>query len=122
MFLSENFQFLEVKFSIYLNRRVFVTSSYSRTSLNDPKTHFPMTRLMYGISRQVCLLNFKGLNTLGSFSAIFTRETFLRLPDWFPAHQPYLKKGLLQKGKDLLTLGAKFFSFKKTFSLKKATF
>ena len=24
-FLSENFQFLEVKFSIYLNRRVFVT-------------------------------------------------------------------------------------------------
>ena len=23
-FLSENFQFLEVKFSIYLNRRVFV--------------------------------------------------------------------------------------------------
>ena len=26
-FLSENFQFLEVKFSIYLNRRVFVMSS-----------------------------------------------------------------------------------------------
>ena len=25
-FLSENFQFLEVKFSIYLNRRVFVTT------------------------------------------------------------------------------------------------
>ena len=25
-FLSENFQFLEVKFSIYLNRRVFVMS------------------------------------------------------------------------------------------------
>ena len=24
LFLSENFQFLEVKFSIYLNRRVFV--------------------------------------------------------------------------------------------------
>ena len=24
VFLSENFQFLEVKFSIYLNRRVFV--------------------------------------------------------------------------------------------------
>ena len=24
IFLSENFQFLEVKFSIYLNRRVFV--------------------------------------------------------------------------------------------------
>ena len=27
-FLSENFQFLEVKFSIYLNRRVFVTKAY----------------------------------------------------------------------------------------------
>ena len=26
-FLSENFQFLEVKFSIYLNRRVFVMIS-----------------------------------------------------------------------------------------------
>ena len=25
-FISENFQFLEVKFSIYLNRRVFVMS------------------------------------------------------------------------------------------------
>ena len=36
-FLSENFQFLEVKFSIYLNRRVFVMSltgnfiGYSKT-------------------------------------------------------------------------------------------
>ena len=27
-FLSENFQFLEVKFSIYLNRRVFVMKKY----------------------------------------------------------------------------------------------
>ena len=27
IFLFENFQFLEVKFSIYLNRRVFVTIS-----------------------------------------------------------------------------------------------
>ena len=26
-FLSENFQFLEVKFSIYLNRRVFIMPS-----------------------------------------------------------------------------------------------
>ena len=29
VFLSENFQFLEVKFSIYLNRRVFVMMSSS---------------------------------------------------------------------------------------------
>ena len=28
-FLSENFQFLEVKFSIYLNRRVFVMGKVS---------------------------------------------------------------------------------------------
>ena len=28
-FLSENFQFLEVKFSIYLNRRVFVITTIS---------------------------------------------------------------------------------------------
>ena len=28
-FLSENFQFLEVKFSIYLKRRVFVMISFS---------------------------------------------------------------------------------------------
>ena len=28
IFLSENFQFLKVKFSIYLNRHVFVMNSY----------------------------------------------------------------------------------------------
>ena len=28
-FLSENFQFLEVRFSVYLNRRVFVMSRLS---------------------------------------------------------------------------------------------
>ena len=32
-FLSENFQFLEVNFSIYLNRRVFVMSMYSMTNI-----------------------------------------------------------------------------------------
>ena len=31
VFLSENFQFLEVKFSIYLNRRVFVMLLYIPT-------------------------------------------------------------------------------------------
>ena len=30
VFFSENFQFLEVKFSIYLNRRVFVMSTLLR--------------------------------------------------------------------------------------------
>ena len=33
-FLSENFQFLEVKFSIYLNRRVFVMSECSPDEYN----------------------------------------------------------------------------------------
>ena len=32
-FLSENFQFLEVKFSIYLNRRVFVMENRIELSL-----------------------------------------------------------------------------------------
>ena len=30
-FLSDSFLFLEVKFSVYLNRRVFVTITLSRT-------------------------------------------------------------------------------------------
>ena len=34
-FLSENFQFLEMKFSIYLNRRVFVLDySFARKQLS----------------------------------------------------------------------------------------
>ena len=33
VFLSENFQFLEVKFSIYLNRRVFVMSTVATKPL-----------------------------------------------------------------------------------------
>ena len=42
-FLSENFQFLEVKFSIYLNRRVFVmniektNATYERTDTQTKK-------------------------------------------------------------------------------------
>ena len=31
VFLSEDFQFLEMKFSIYLNRRVFVTLGSQRS-------------------------------------------------------------------------------------------
>ena len=33
IFLSENFQFLEVKFSIYMNRRVFVMISADTIAL-----------------------------------------------------------------------------------------
>ena len=36
VFLSENFQFLEVKFSIYLNRRVFVMQcTFSKATLHN---------------------------------------------------------------------------------------
>ena len=37
-FLSENFQFLVVKFSIYLNRRVFVMGNLLRVSRSDKVT------------------------------------------------------------------------------------
>ena len=40
-FLSENFQFLEVKFSVYLNRRVFIMFLHENTchvySLKAPR-------------------------------------------------------------------------------------
>ena len=36
-FLSENFQFLEVKFSIYLNRRVFVLRPNQRSHISFQK-------------------------------------------------------------------------------------
>ena len=37
IFLSENFQFLEVKFSIYMNRRVFVMTALTEGSdLSNP--------------------------------------------------------------------------------------
>ena len=55
--LSENFQFLEVKFSIYLNRRVFVMMSVSSGSmLQDIVTgwteiYFPMRNNVYFISK-----------------------------------------------------------------------
>ena len=54
LFFSENFQFLEVKFSIYMNRRVFVMSSTAldRSVINkwrlklalwdpNPRSQFP---------------------------------------------------------------------------------
>ena len=34
-FFSENFQFLEVKFSVYLNRRVFVIAAFCDLGLPD---------------------------------------------------------------------------------------
>ena len=33
IFLSENFQFLEMKFSLYLNRRVFVMVAFDKLAL-----------------------------------------------------------------------------------------
>ena len=39
--LSENFQFLEVKFSIYLNRRVFVMDPNNNKSSAEQGNIFP---------------------------------------------------------------------------------
>ena len=43
VFLSENFQFLEVKFSVYLNRHVFVMDRCSKglypENTGDEETH-----------------------------------------------------------------------------------
>ena len=57
-FLSENFQFLEVKFSIYLNRYIFVMNASSKTSLMPPYSstvdiffiHERFNKLIYGIN------------------------------------------------------------------------
>ena len=51
IFLSENFQFLEAKFSIYLNRRVFVM--------------FPISRCKILISVLFLDESFKSTNTCG---------------------------------------------------------
>ena len=49
-FLSENFQFLEVKFSIYLNRHVFVMNSSCVDDLvfYDPFNSLSHTEMMTG--------------------------------------------------------------------------
>ena len=44
-FIYENFQFLEVKFSIYLNRRVFVMSIISLHTIQESNFNFRYVRL-----------------------------------------------------------------------------
>ena len=53
VFLSENFQFLEVKFSIYLNRRVFVMST--KTLWTDL---FPIARCLVSFMITMFYRNF----------------------------------------------------------------
>ena len=59
IFLSENFQFLEVKFSIYLNRRVFVMSGilFFKGSVFLKNRHFitqeRFNKLIYGINTAI---------------------------------------------------------------------
>ena len=67
VFLSEKFQFLVVKFSIYLNRHVFVMLYISNgwsgylLFVFTPKTSFLMSRLNHGLKQFcfcfVCLFN-----------------------------------------------------------------
>ena len=50
-FLSENFQFLEVKFSIYLNRRVFVMihKMLNQSEYSGEQTRSPKKRVQSGV-------------------------------------------------------------------------
>ena len=49
-FLSENFQFLEIKFSIYLNRRVFVMyKQFSEMKENVPRYQYSCNKSYLGL-------------------------------------------------------------------------
>ena len=56
VFLSENFQILEVKFSVYLNRRVF-----AMTCITDPK---PLRKMGLLYTEKKVLLSQRGINNL----------------------------------------------------------
>ena len=55
-FLSENFQFLEVKFSIYLNRCVFVVASTIITDEYFSYTYLPGTFILSSRTKNVSKL------------------------------------------------------------------
>ena len=54
-FLSENFQFLILKFSIYLNRRVFVMSKIANNSLFKLRFYGPVNPMGSCRARSVYL-------------------------------------------------------------------
>ena len=68
IFLSENFQFLEIKFSIYLNRRVFVMDEIVPGAGKVPFYH----RRMLKAYEQICAV------CRSSFSA-YAKRVFLSL-------------------------------------------
>ena len=53
VFLSENFQFLEVQFSIYLNRRVFVMAGQTVYSTSKYQRHRPISLHKSGLSESL---------------------------------------------------------------------
>ena len=59
--LSENFQFLEVKFSVYLNRHVFVMRTFNEIRLClynvCRRTTFPTRLLPAKTLNRLCMLN-----------------------------------------------------------------
>ena len=57
-FLSEKFQFLEVKLSIYLNRRVFLMVSKNRTGRKFDNNHNVPNRMVntYTVSAYKCII------------------------------------------------------------------
>ena len=56
MFVSENFQFLETKFSIYLNRRLFVTLWFTEEVENLKQTEHIFEMSCIRIKDQVTIL------------------------------------------------------------------
>ena len=53
VFLSEKFQFLEVKFSIYLNRRVFVMCAFFVSKGNRIYFYFVGLQNSYNIAQNI---------------------------------------------------------------------
>ena len=51
-FLSKNFQFLEVKFSIYLNRRVFVMAIFFSLRDKDEMTNLALDKYLHFVGDQ----------------------------------------------------------------------
>ena len=90
VFFTENFQFLEVKFSIYLNRCVFVMCSSVHPSLPEKGSTLRGKRLLKGPFLQSCLLwkciDAVKLNSLSKFnicrhlSCISTKIEILLIP------------------------------------------
>ena len=104
-FLSENFQFLQVKFSIYLNRRVFVMKN--PRDLKMSSNHPWYESAVFELLRFYCIWNSKPLSNYipskylkdGSYDAFCLLNSF---------------SGLLSYPNNKQSLSTYFFSFSRT--------